>query len=219
MSYDYLFKFIIIGDQSVGKSSLLQRFTQQTFQEHSLNPTYGIEFVTKDIDINGKRIKLQIWDTAGTEKYKSLARSYYRSAVGALIVYDVTRRSSFLKAQDWLNEARTNGHANINFLLIGNKCDMSSDREVTIEEGKDFAFTEGFNFIETSAKAATNVEKAFYELSYRILEKISKGQILVDADGSNGVKSGGSGRPAKAVVNLGNSITSKPQEEKCCNLS
>ena len=89
-----------------------------------------------------------------------------------MVVYDVTRRQSFAKVQDWIQDARSYGHENINFLLIGNKSDMSKDREVTIDEGKDLAFSEGFNFIETSARTAQNVERAFFELSIRVMEKI-----------------------------------------------
>ena len=89
-----------------------------------------------------------------------------------MIVFDVTKRSTFIKVQDWLNEARANGHQNINFLLVGNKCDMSADREITVTEAKDLAFSEGFNYIETSARTSTNVEQAFLELSMRVLEKI-----------------------------------------------
>ncbi len=132
-------------------------------------------------------------------------------------MYDVTRRTSFTKVQDWLQEARSFGHQNINFLLIGNKSDMSKDREVTIEEGKDLAFSEGFNFMETSARTAQNVEKAFYELSIRVLEKIQKGQMIVDPEGTNGVKAGkGAGMPPKTTMNLNNSLIEKPPAEKGC---
>ena len=137
------------------------------------------------------------------------------------MVFDLTKKSSFIKVRDWLNEARVNGHANINFLLVGNKCDDSSEREVSTNEAQDFAFGEGFNYIETSAKNNLNVEKAFVELSYRVLEKINRGQILVDADGSNGVKAGGAKGANKNVMNssqiLAQDYNHPPtQKEKGC---
>ncbi len=129
----------------------------------------------------------------------------------------MTKRSSFVKVQDWLNEARANGHSNINFLLVGNKCDMSDDRQVLASEAKDLAFSEGFNYIETSARTALNVEKAFFELTIRVLEKVLSGKMVVDADGSNGVKSGNLQRnQMKTAVNLGNSMVEKESEAGCC---
>ena len=146
-----------------------------------------------------------------------MARSYYRSAAGAMIVFDVTKRSTFIKVQDWLNEARANGHQNINFLLVGNKCDMSADREITVTEAKDLAFSEGFNYIETSARTSTNVEQAFLELSMRVLEKIKKGALVVDSDGSNGVKAGVINQKAvKTAVNLSYSQIEKDSSTGCC---
>ena len=207
----------------MGKSSLLQRFTYNSFSEFETNPTYGIEFLAKDIEINEKKIKLQIWDTvilyneAGTEKYRSLARSYYRSAAGALVVFDVTKRSSFVKVQDWINEARVNGHNNMNFLLVGNKSDMNQDRQVLKEEAKDLAFREGFNYIETSARTALNVEKAFFELTMRVLDQVLTGKMTVDAEGSNGVKAGAqNNKTPKHTMNLNNSLVDKENEGGCC---
>ena len=170
-------------------------------------------------------VRLQIWDTvgfvhckAGTEKYKSLARSYYRSTAGALIVYDISRRASFLKVKDWLSEARLNGHSNLSYLLIGNKSDLSHDREVTVEEARNLAFNEGLNFIETSAQSSTNVEKAFFELSLGVLQRIRTGQIEIDADGSNGVKVKAVMMAPKTTVNLSTSTIAKQDDKKtsCC---
>merc|ERR1712072_1317042 len=159
MSYAYLFKYIIIGDTGVGKSCLLLQFTDRRFQPvHDL--TIGVEFGARMINIEGKQIKLQIWDTAGQEAFRSITRSYYRGASGALLVYDISRRDTFAHLTRWLEEARQNANANMVIMLIGNKCDMEH-REVSFEEGAEFAREHGLIFRETSAKTAQNVEEAF----------------------------------------------------------
>ena len=132
-----------------------------------------------------------------------------------MIVYDITRRSTFDKVKSWLEEAKVNGHTNLSFLLIGNKCDLSSEREVTTEEAKNFAFSEGFNFIETSARNSTNVEKAFFELSLGVLQKIRSGVLEVDADGSYGVKMRAANAPKKSV-DLNSSHVEKNESSKDC---
>ena len=113
---------------------MLTRFTNNKFDEFSALPTYGIEFLCKDIAINGKKVRLQIWDTvylrsreAGSEKYRSISRAYYRSSVGALVVYDITKRSTFNALKGWIQEAKMNGHQNLNFLIIGNKSDLKEE--------------------------------------------------------------------------------------------
>ena len=132
----------------------------------------------------------------------------------------MTKRSSFQRVQEWLQEARVHGHANINFLLIGNKCDMTSEREVLHKEGQDYAFAEGFNYIETSAKIGHNIEQAFLEMSFRVVERIQRGLIVVDADGSNGVKSGNQlNQTSKTAVSLSQSQVGKdatPKDSNCC---
>merc|ERR1712199_65665 len=123
MSYAYLFKYIIIGDTGVGKSCLLLQFTDRRFQPiHDL--TIGVEFGARMITIDEKNIKLQIWDTAGQESFKSITRSYYRGAAGALLVYDITRRDTFSHLTRWLEEVRQNGNPDIMVMLIGNKADL-----------------------------------------------------------------------------------------------
>merc|ERR1719158_1333825 len=155
MSYAYLFKYIII-DTGVGKSCLLLQFTDKRFRtEHDL--TIGVEFGARLITIDDKQIKLQIWDTAGQESFRSITRSYYRDAAGVLLVYDISRRESFNHLNRWLEEARQNGNPNMTIMLIGNKSDLEHRRQVSTEEGKQFAEENGLIFIETSAKTAANV--------------------------------------------------------------
>merc|ERR1712012_692706 len=174
MSYSYLFKYIIIGDTGVGKSCLLLRFTDKRFQPvHDL--TIGVEFGARMINIEGKQIKLQIWDTAGQEAFRSITRSYYRGAAGALLVYDITRRDTFNHLTTWLEDARQHSNSNMVIMLIGNKSDLEARRDVKREEGEAFAREHGLVFMETSAKTAANVEEAFINTAREIYDKIQEG--------------------------------------------
>merc|ERR1711963_1180040 len=167
MSYSYLFKYIIVGDTAVGKSCLLLQFTDKRFQPvHDL--TIGVEFGSRTISIDDNQIKLQIWDTAGQEKFRSITRSYYRGAAGALLVYDVTRRETFEHLQSWLEDCRRYSNKDIIIMLIGNKSDLGNKRAVSREEGESFAEKNGLTFLETSAKTAENVEAAFIDSARKI---------------------------------------------------
>jgi Ras-related protein Rab-2A len=115
-----------LAHKGVGKSTLLQRFTDNTYNDFH-EPTVGIEFVIRTIEINGQRIRLQIWDTAGQEEFVSLARSYYRASAGVLLVYDITKKKTFVEVKKWLDEARFNGHSKMSYILIGNKCDLANE--------------------------------------------------------------------------------------------
>ena len=188
MSYAYLFKYIIIGDTGVGKSCLLLQFTDKRFQPvHDL--TIGVEFGARLVNIDQNQIKLQIWDTAGQESFRSITRSYYRDAAGALLVYDITRRESFNHLNRWLEEARQNGNPNMTIMLIGNKSDLEHRRAVSAKEGEAFAQENGLVFLETSAKSAANVEMAFIKTAEHIYEKIKDGLYDPSREG-NGVKLG-----------------------------
>uniref|UniRef100_A0A803TDH2 RAB2B, member RAS onco family n=1 Tax=Anolis carolinensis TaxID=28377 RepID=A0A803TDH2_ANOCA len=158
MAYAYLFKYIVIGDSGVGKSCLLLQFTDKRFLS-SHNLTVGVEFGSRMITINDKKIKLQIWDTAGQESFRSIARSYYRGAAGALLVYDITKRDTFNHLHTWLEDARKNSSSHIVIVLVGNKSDLEDQRVVQREEGEAFAREHGMVFLETSARTATNVEE------------------------------------------------------------
>ncbi|KAA8587547.1 hypothetical protein FQN60_016409, partial [Etheostoma spectabile] len=163
-----------ICSTGVGKSCLLLQFTDKRFQPvHDL--TIGVEFGARMITIDGKQIKLQIWDTAGQESFRSITRSYYRGAAGALLVYDITRRDTFNHLTTWLEDARQHSNSNMVIMLIGNKSDLESRREVKKEEGEAFAREHGLIFMETSAKTASNVEEAFINTAKEIYEKIQEG--------------------------------------------
>ena len=154
--YDYLFKVVLIGDSGVGKSNLLSRFTRNEFNLESKS-TIGVEFATKSIQAEGKTIKAQIWDTAGQERYRAITSAYYRGAVGALLVYDITKEASFENVAKWLAELQENATADITITMIGNKTDLHGARAVSTEQGRAYAEEQRLAFIEASALNGGNV--------------------------------------------------------------
>jgi len=172
--YDYLFKIVLIGDSGVGKSNLLSRFTRNEFCLESKS-TIGVEFATRSVQIDGKTIKAQIWDTAGQERYRAITSAYYRGAVGALLVYDITSLDSFNATGKWLTELRDHADSNIVVLLAGNKNDLAHLRTVSAAQAQQFAHAEELSTVETSALDATNVEQAFIDLltqTYSVMCKV-----------------------------------------------
>ncbi|KAK4149384.1 ras family-domain-containing protein [Chaetomidium leptoderma] len=170
--YDFLFKVVLIGDSGVGKSNLLSRFTRNEFNLDSKS-TIGVEFATRSIQIDAKTIKAQIWDTAGQERYRAITSAYYRGAVGALLVYDISKSLSFENVTRWLKELRDHADSNIVIMLVGNKTDQRHLRAVPTEDGKNFASENGLSFIETSALEATNVDLAFQNILTSIYQIVS----------------------------------------------
>ncbi|XP_031102533.1 ras-related protein RABA4d [Ipomoea triloba] len=178
---DYVFKVVLIGDSAVGKSQLLARFARNEFSLDS-KATIGVEFQTKTLIIDQKTVKAQIWDTAGQERYRAVTSAYYRGAVGAMLVYDMTKRQSFDHMARWLEELRSHADKNIVIMLIGNKCDLGSLRAVPVEDAQEFAERENLFFMETSALEATNVETAFMNILTEIYRIISKKTLSADGD-------------------------------------
>ncbi|PWA35019.1 RAB GTPase [Artemisia annua] len=194
--YDYLLKIVLIGDSGVGKSNILSRFTRNEFYLES-KATIGVEFATRTLQVEGKTIKAQIWDTAGQERYRAITSAYYRGAVGALLVYDITKRPTFDNVQRWLRELRANADSNIVVLMAGNKSDLDHLRAVTAEDGQSLAEKEGLSFLETSALEAVNIEKAFQTILTEIYHIISK-KALATQDPN--------GLPGKGTtINIGDS--------------
>jgi len=177
--YDYLFKVVLIGDSGVGKSNLLSRFTRNEFNLESKS-TIGVEFATKSIQADNKTIKAQIWDTAGQERYRAITSAYYRGAVGALLVYDITSRISYDNVSRWLKELRDHADQNIVIMLVGNKKDLRHMRMVQTDEAKDFCKQHKLFFIETSALSDSNVNTAFETILKEIYRLISRKAVTTD---------------------------------------
>jgi len=183
--YDYLFKILLIGDSGVGKSCLLLRFADDTYTESYIS-TIGVDFKIRTIELDSKTIKLQIWDTAGQERFRTITSSYYRGAHGIIVVYDVTDQVSFNNVKQWLQEIDRYACENVNKLLVGNKCDLSTKKVVDYNTAKEFADGLGIPFLETSAKNATNVEQAFTTMAADIKNRNAQSQNL--QSGQQGAK-------------------------------
>ncbi|CAN6483521.1 unnamed protein product [Victoria cruziana] len=187
--YDYLFKLVLVGDSGVGKSNILSRFTRNEFSLDSKS-TIGVEFATRTIQVDGKVIKAQIWDTAGQERYRAITSAYYRGAVGALLVYDITKPSTFENVGRWLKELREHADANIVIMLIGNKSDLHHLRAVSTEDGQNYSQKEVLSFLETSALDATNVDKAFQTILSEIHRIVSRKSLASGQSAGNGIREG-----------------------------
>ncbi|KAE8676402.1 Ras-related protein RABA2c [Hibiscus syriacus] len=171
--YEYLFKIVLIGDSGVGKSNILSRYTRNEFCLESKS-TIGVEFATRNLQVEGKSVKAQIWDTAGQERYRAITSAYYRGAVGAILVYDITKRQTFDNVQRWLRELRNHADSNIVLMMAGNKSDLNHLRAVSEQDGQNLAEKDGLSFLETSALDATNIEKAFQTILTEVYHIVSK---------------------------------------------
>jgi len=181
-NFDHIFKVLLIGDAGVGKSSLLLRFTDDSFEEHMAS-TIGVDFKVKTISVGGKTAKLTIWDTAGQERFRTLTSSYYRGCHGIILVFDVNERETFDHLQQWLEELdlyATTAHTAK--LLVGNKIDLQA-REVSVEEATDFARQQAMMYVEASAKSRAGVRQAFEEVVQKILDTPD---LLAAASGGGG---------------------------------
>ena len=171
-SYDLQIKLMMIGDQAVGKTALLMRFAEDDFNEVLL-PTIGIDFKIKTIDLAGKRVKLQIWDTAGQERFRTITQAYYRGAMGILLIYDVTNPKSWSNVRNWVRNIEGNAPQTVNKILVGNKCDLTSLRQVSTQQGEQLSREYGLKFFETSARSNINVNDAFLTLGTDVVERLS----------------------------------------------
>ena len=170
--YEYIFKIILIGSSSVGKSSILQRYIQKVFNE-SYSCTIGVDFFMKSLDIGDKSIKMQLWDTAGTEKFRSITTGYYRGANAAFIVFDLTSKQSFECLNEWIENYYkfSDPNSEKNVVLIGNKCDLVDRREITQEEIDKFIKDNNIMYYETSAKTGQNIDECFYFIAEKLVKE------------------------------------------------
>ncbi|KAK9074302.1 hypothetical protein SSX86_006899 [Deinandra increscens subsp. villosa] len=176
---DYVYKVVVIGDSAVGKTQVLSRFARNEFCFDSKS-TIGVEFQTKTLSIKSKVVKAQIWDTAGQERYRAVTSAYYRGALGAMLVYDITKRKTFDNVARWLEELRVHADNSVVIALIGNKADLEDKREVPSEDAMEFAENQNLYFSETSAFTGDNVEAAFVKLLEEIYAVVSKKSLDQD---------------------------------------
>ena len=200
----YFYLYIIIA---VGKSNILSRYTNEKFNpSHEI--TIGCEFMAKNLSIKNRNIRIQIWDTAGQEAFRSITRTYYKSSTCAFIVYDISEKKTFDNIITWLNECRDMCYKDILICLIGNKCDLEGKRAVSYEEGKNFAEENDLLFFETSAKDGTNIQECFNESATILVDKIENGQLKLDT-ANNGIKIG-------TFPNEQENNEQRPKKKNCC---
>lgn len=201
-TYDLLFKLLLIGDSGVGKTSILFRFSDDAFTPTFIS-TIGIDFKIKTIELRGKKIKLQIWDTAGQERFHTITTSYYRGAMGIMLVYDITNAKSFDNIQKWLRNIDEHANEDVEKMIVGNKCDMEDRRIIPKERGEAVAREHGVRFMETSAYSNINVEKAFLDLARAILDNQTADQEKQDSQDR---------------VNIAQREQRSTLTSKCCNI-
>jgi Ras-related protein Rab-1A len=228
--HDYLFKILLIGDSGVGKSCLLQRFSEDSYSESFIS-TIGVDFKIKTLDVEGKVCKLQvrgtptalqhtngfraamqIWDTAGQERFRTITTSYYRGAHGIVVAYDVTDSESFAHVQQWLSEIDRYGAREVCKILVGNKADQPAHlRGVTPEQGQELADNLGIAFLETSAKGAKGVSEVFQLMASQI-------KTRHDGEGNTGGDGGlrSSARSSGNTINFNNRSTPISTRSACC---
>ena len=169
-NFDVIFKILMIGNSSVGKSSIVKRFTEQGFQPVNACASLGIDLEVVTVQRRSKKLRLQVWDTAGQERFRALSTSFYRMAMGFLVVYDITSESSFLSVNNWLTHIKTHAGSDVAVILVGNKSDLCRDRAVPETRGRKLAEDMGLSFFETSAKTGDNVHSAFENMMDLLLD-------------------------------------------------
>ena len=210
INFHYLLKYVIIGDSGVGKSNILLQYINGKFSD-DFKATVGVEFGAKNIEINSRIYRIEIWDTAGQENFRSIARAYYKNSICACIVYDITNRNSFNSVQSWIDDCTKQTPKSILLLLIGNKNDLNDKREVQYEEGAEFAKKRNMIFLETSAKTGNNIDNIFERSVKQIDQNILDNKY--DLDNENcGIRKGL--RTESFVLSVEKSKEKK--KKKCC---
>jgi len=183
LDYDYIFKVVVIGDKDVGKTSLLKRFAANTFSNTSIG-TIGVDFLVKDFDIGLSKVKLELWDTAGEEKYRAVTSVYYRNADAVLIVFDLSRKETFRSIIHWMKEVQKQCGHEVLLILIGNKCDL--EPQVKEDDIRSLTELHMIYWIEASAKDSTNVNEAFEILTRNLIERKNQLSSLISIDSGPG---------------------------------
>ena len=204
--YEMMFKVVLVGDSFVGKTNIMSKYLKNEFHDDS-KATVGVEFGSKQFIIEGHTIKAQIWDTAGQERYKAITSAYYKGAKGAFIVYDITRKNSFESVEKWVSDVTAVADKKITVVLIGNKCDLEDQRQVTKEQGEEKSSKLEIAFLETSAFSGENLEKAFEMMMNEIYKKcheemLAEGDVDIIDDGQD--------------INLNKNNANNNEKKKCC---
>ena len=199
MSNDSVYKVLLLGDSSVGKTCFLMKYTDKTFQDIHMS-TIGLDYRLKTMTLkSGKKVKLQIWDTAGQDRYRSITKNYYKGANGIILIYDITNSETYDNVENWISQIKEESSPNVIIYIVGNKIDMENERKVTTEEGKKIADDYKLPFIETSAKSDININETFEDLVERIDVVYSQ---LETAPG--------------VVPISGNKLVKENNKKKCC---
>lgn len=183
---DEVFKFIVIGSSGVGKTAIITRLVDNVFTEESTS-TVGVEFIATTIDVDGRPVKLQLWDTAGQERFRAIARAYFRSAIGVILVFDLTSRKSFEDLNLWLNDIHSHCDPNAVVTLIGNKKDLEEARQISESEAQKFADEHQLQYLETSALGGDNVQLAFQKTTATVLRALSSLQDIMKNNSSQSI--------------------------------
>ena len=204
--YEMMVKIILIGDSAVGKTNIMSKYLKNEFHEDS-KATVGVEFGSKQFKIEGHTIKAQIWDTAGQERYKAITSAYYKGAKGAFVVYDITRKGSFESIEKWVNDLTSTADKKLTIVVIGNKCDLEDQRQITKEQGEEKANKLEVAFLETSAFSGENLDKAFEMMMNEIYKKCHEEML---AEGDVDIIEGGQD------INLARKNDNSEAKKKCC---
>ena len=206
--YEMMIKVILIGDSGVGKTNIMSKFLKNQFLEDS-KATVGVEFGSKLFIQQGHKIKAQIWDTAGQEKYKAITSAYYKGSKGALVIYDITQKETFANIEKWVNDLKCKGDPKITIIIIGNKNDLEEKRQISKEQGEEKAKSFGCAFLETSAFSGDNIEKAFEMMVKEIYDKFTSD---IGGDDEEELDSNEKGEDLK----LENVNPDNNEKKKCC---
>lgn len=196
--YDEKIKIMLMGDSDVGKTSLLKKYCENEFS-NSYITTVGIDFKIQYLTINNKKIKLQIWDTAGEERYRIVAKNYLNSSDGFLILYDITRRESFDNVNNWIEQIVDVAENHSYCIIVGNKYDLKDGRQVNVNEGKELAKKNKYEFFETSAKDGYNIKEVFESLTRKIMNKLESSKT-----------------PRRTTISLSTKTHKKKINNNCC---
>ena len=215
LNFNYMLKYIIIGDSGVGKSNILLKYLHDKFNDE-FQTTIGVEFGAKNLDLKDKIYRIQIWDTAGQEMFRSITRAYYKNSVCACVVYDITNRTSFDNIKSWIEDCKKHSPKTVFLVLIGNKNDLENNRKVSYDEGVDFAKQYGMLFLETSAKTGKNINEVFLNSCNEISKKIESGFYDLNRE-TCGIKVGFNNQ--ESIILEHNAIKNQKGKKKglCCN--